>query len=79
MRVLFTFAGGRGHAEPPVPIADAARAAGHAVAFSGRAWVRARLRERGCHVLPTRMGADQPHNVARCAQLGVGVVLDPGP
>jgi UDP:flavonoid glycosyltransferase YjiC (YdhE family) len=47
VRVLFTFAGGRGHAEPLVPLAEAARAAGHAVAFAGRAWVVGGLRARG--------------------------------
>jgi MGT family glycosyltransferase len=36
VRVLFTYAGGSGHADPLVPIADAVRAAGHAVAFFGR-------------------------------------------
>jgi UDP:flavonoid glycosyltransferase YjiC (YdhE family) len=33
MRILFTFVGGRGHFEPLVPIARAAAAAGHEVAF----------------------------------------------
>jgi UDP:flavonoid glycosyltransferase YjiC (YdhE family) len=48
MRVLFTFAGGSGHADPLVPIAGAAGAAEHAVAFTGvRASVLARLRARG--------------------------------
>ena len=36
VRVLFTFAGGSGHAEPLVPIATAVQAAGHRVAFAGR-------------------------------------------
>ena len=36
MRVLFTFTGGRGHVEPLLPLATAARSAGHAVAFAGR-------------------------------------------
>jgi UDP:flavonoid glycosyltransferase YjiC (YdhE family) len=36
VRVLFTFAGGSGHAEPLVPIATAVQAAGHDVAFAGR-------------------------------------------
>ena len=36
MRVLFTFAGGSGHAEPLVPIAGAVQAAGHSIAFAGR-------------------------------------------
>jgi UDP:flavonoid glycosyltransferase YjiC (YdhE family) len=34
VRVLFTFVGGRGHFEPLAPIARAAAAAGHAVAFA---------------------------------------------
>lgn len=33
MRILFTFVGGNGHFQPVVPIAHAAEAAGHAVAF----------------------------------------------
>jgi UDP:flavonoid glycosyltransferase YjiC (YdhE family) len=33
LRILFTFVGGRGHFEPLVPIACAAAAAGHTVAF----------------------------------------------
>ncbi len=37
MRFLFTFTGGSGHFEPLVPIARAAAAAGHAVAFAGQA------------------------------------------
>jgi len=36
VRVLFTFAGGSGHADPLVPIAGAVRTAGHDVAFAGR-------------------------------------------
>ena len=39
MRILFTFTGGRGHFEPLAPIARAAVAAGHEVAFaSGGMW-----------------------------------------
>lgn len=37
MRFLFTFAGGNGHFEPLVPLARAALAAGHTVAFAGQA------------------------------------------
>ena len=37
MRILFTFAGGSGHFEPLVPIARAAKAAGHTIAFAGQA------------------------------------------
>lgn len=36
MRILFTFAGGNGHFQPLVPIAQAAAAAGHTVAFAGQ-------------------------------------------
>ena len=36
MRILCTFAGGNGHFEPLVPIARAAEAAGHTVAFAGQ-------------------------------------------
>lgn len=37
MRVLFTFVGGTGHAEPMVPVAAACRDAGHTVGFAGHA------------------------------------------
>ena len=37
MRILLTFAGGNGHFEPLAPIARAAVAAGHTVAFAGQA------------------------------------------
>ena len=33
LRILFTFVGGQGHFDPLVPIAGAATAAGHTVAF----------------------------------------------
>ena len=36
LRLLFTFAGGIGHLEPLVPLASAAAAAGHSVAFVGQ-------------------------------------------
>jgi UDP:flavonoid glycosyltransferase YjiC (YdhE family) len=36
VRILFSFVGGRGHVEPLLPLARAARAAGHTVAFAGR-------------------------------------------
>ena len=39
MRILFTFAGGSGHVEPLIPIAHAAEAAGHTVAFAARPWM----------------------------------------
>lgn len=52
VRILFTFAGGSGHAEPLVPIARAAAAAGHDVAFAGQSAVVGGLRERGFQVFP---------------------------
>lgn len=36
MRILFTFAGGSGHFEPLAPVARAAQAAGHTVAFAAQ-------------------------------------------
>ncbi|MCW2938447.1 MAG: family glycosyl transferase [Actinomycetia bacterium] len=36
MRILFTFVGGNGHLEPLVPVARAAEAVGHTVAFAGQ-------------------------------------------
>ena len=39
VRLLFAFAGGRGHLEPLVPLAQAAAAAGHTVAFAARPWM----------------------------------------
>jgi len=52
VRVLFTFVGGGGHAEPLVPVAAAAEAAGHEVAFAGRPAVVSRLAARGFRVFP---------------------------
>lgn len=59
MRFLFTFTGGYGHAEPLVPVAAAARAGGHAVAFLGRASVLAGLAERGFDVLSDGLPPDE--------------------
>src|SRR5258705_9348154 len=39
MRILFTFAGGSGHLDPLIPIARAAEAAEHTIAFAGRPWM----------------------------------------
>jgi UDP:flavonoid glycosyltransferase YjiC (YdhE family) len=47
LRILFTFAGGSGHLEPLVPIAQAAESAGHAVAFVGRPWMTAQIEALG--------------------------------
>lgn len=47
MRVLFTFGGGHGHLEPLLPLARAAEAAGHVVAFAGRPWMIPTVRAHG--------------------------------
>lgn len=47
MRMLFTFAGGSGHLEPLVPLARAAAARGHAVAFVGRPWMCPKVADLG--------------------------------
>lgn len=62
MRVLFTFAGGSGHADPLVPIAHAAEAAGHTVAFSGRRSAGALLEAHGFSLFgdPERPASDPP-------------------
>jgi UDP:flavonoid glycosyltransferase YjiC (YdhE family) len=52
VRVLFTFAGGSGHAEPLVPIATAVRASGHGVAFAGRHSAVAPLEVHGFTLFP---------------------------
>jgi UDP:flavonoid glycosyltransferase YjiC (YdhE family) len=52
VRVLFTFAGGSGHAEPLVPIARAVHAAGHGVAFAGRHGAVAPLEVHGFTLFP---------------------------
>jgi UDP:flavonoid glycosyltransferase YjiC (YdhE family) len=52
MRVLFTFAGGRGHLEPLLPLASAAAAAGHAVAFAARPWMVPKVEAAGFAVFP---------------------------
>lgn len=50
MRILFTFAGGRGHLEPLLPVAHAAEAAGHTVAVTGRASIASVAAEQGLAV-----------------------------
>jgi UDP:flavonoid glycosyltransferase YjiC (YdhE family) len=52
MRVIFTFSGGQGHLDPLVPIARAATAAGHSVAFAGRPWMVPRVEARGFVCFP---------------------------
>ncbi|HET6173674.1 MAG TPA: glycosyltransferase [Gaiellales bacterium] len=58
MRILFTFAGGSGHLEPLVPIARAASAGGHEVAFAGRPLMIPAVRALGfsAHAIGTDSG-----------------------
>ena len=56
MRILFAFTGGRGHAEPLLPLAEAARAAGHTVAFGGRGSILPVVEERGFDAFATEPG-----------------------
>jgi UDP:flavonoid glycosyltransferase YjiC (YdhE family) len=57
VRILFTFAGGRGHLDPLLPIARAAAAAGHVVAFAGRPWMLPQVEAEGFPAFPT--GSDR--------------------
>jgi UDP:flavonoid glycosyltransferase YjiC (YdhE family) len=47
VRILFTFAGGSGHLDPLIPIARAAGAGGHEIAFAGRPWMLPAVRALG--------------------------------
>lgn len=60
MRILFTFAGGRGHVEPLVPIARVAEAPGHTVAFAGRPSILPAVEALGFNVFPTERARDAP-------------------
>jgi UDP:flavonoid glycosyltransferase YjiC (YdhE family) len=50
--MLFGFAGGSGHADPLLPIARAAGAAGHEVAFACEPWMVERIARRGFDAHP---------------------------
>ena len=63
MRLLFAFAGGQGHLDPLVPLAHAARAAGHQVAVTGRAELVPAIRELGFEAIGSP--GDQPDPAAR--------------
>ena len=63
MRILFAFTGGRGHVEPLVPLAEAARAAGHTVAFGGRQSVLPVVEELGFDAHATERGTKPPQRV----------------
>lgn len=52
MRILLALAGGQGHLEPLVPIARAAVAAGHVVAFVARPWMVPKVQELGFAAFP---------------------------
>ena len=54
MRILFTFVGGRGHAEPLAPIARAAVAAGHEIAMASAAEAVPAIRAAGITAFATR-------------------------
>jgi UDP:flavonoid glycosyltransferase YjiC (YdhE family) len=56
VRILFAFTGGRGHLEPLLPLAEAARAAGHMVAFGGRETVLPVARQLGFDAHATEPG-----------------------
>jgi UDP:flavonoid glycosyltransferase YjiC (YdhE family) len=60
VRILFAFAGSSGHVEPLVPIAAAARAAGHDVAFAGRPAALEPLAALGSTVFPTEAPRTKP-------------------
>ncbi len=53
MRILFTFSGGSGHLEPLVPLARAAAAAGHIVAFAARPWMVPSVEAMGFSAFPS--------------------------
>ena len=72
MRVLFTFSGGFGHAQPLVPIAEAARSAGHPVAFLGRASVLALLARQGFDVVSDGFPPDEP-------RMEIAPLMEPDP
>lgn len=68
--MLFAFTGGVGHAEPLVPVAGAARAAGHTVAFAGSPAVAAELAARGFAVLPDPAAtAEEPREITPLLRL----------
>lgn len=59
VRILFTFVGGNGHFEPLIPIAHAAREAGHTVAFTGRPNMARTVAAAGFDVLEATTGQDE--------------------
>lgn len=57
MRILFTCSGGSGHLEPLVPLARAAQADDHTVAFAARPWMVPKAEELGFDAVPA--GSDE--------------------
>jgi UDP:flavonoid glycosyltransferase YjiC (YdhE family) len=75
-RILFTFAGGSGHADPLVPVARAVEAAGHTVAFYGRRSAAVLLEAHGFTLFvdpaePARANSD-PTTIAPLLELDMG-------
>jgi UDP:flavonoid glycosyltransferase YjiC (YdhE family) len=60
MRALFGFTGGRGHVEPLVPLATAAREAGHTVAFAGRPSILPAVEALGFEAFPAEAEHETP-------------------
>ncbi|MFB9430168.1 glycosyltransferase [Streptoalloteichus tenebrarius] len=58
VRILFTFVGGTGHFAPLTPIARAAEAAGHTVAFTAEPPMASPVREAGFTVFPAGVGRE---------------------
>lgn len=63
MRILFAFVGGSGHFEPLVPIARAAEAAGHVVAFSAEPRMVATVEAAGFRAFPAGALAGPPQRL----------------
>ena len=63
MRILFAFTGGRGHVEPLLPLAHAAAAAGHTVAFGGRPSILPAVEELGFEAYPTEPARKPPERI----------------
>jgi UDP:flavonoid glycosyltransferase YjiC (YdhE family) len=63
MRILFAFTGGRGHLEPLLPLAAAARRAGHTVAVAGRGSILPVARQLGFDTFATEPVAKPPERL----------------
>jgi UDP:flavonoid glycosyltransferase YjiC (YdhE family) len=69
LRVLFSFAGGLGHANPMVPLARACGRAGHTVAFSGRASATSVLESQGFAVFTDQGEEHRSAEIAPLAEI----------